>query len=455
MLLNAAPHIIWPMEFVLPHDSHLRPYWLIQLGLKIYDFLGFGFKRGTAKLKSSTALDFSTDKMGDPLHNTYKRGFSYADCWVQDSRMVTLNAVDAYERGAVIMPRTACIGLEPSHDKDGWDVNLQNVTTGDTFQIKARQVVNAAGPWVRDLLDNSKLTEDTDKQMDTTPHVRLVKGSHIIIPRLYEGEQSYILQQPDNRIVFAIPYEHQYTLVGTTDKPFDGDAANVTIDDDEVDYLCAAINRSFKTQISADDVATSYSGVRSLLDDGNENASKVTRDYKLFLDKKYGPPILSVFGGKITTYRKLAEDVVNRLSTFYPDRKMKPWTEYVTLPGGDIPDADFEGYVAQQQETYDFMPPNVLRRYIRAYGTRFKAIIGSAQSLNALGTHYGNHVYSAEILYLLRYEFATTLEDIMWRRSKLGIHVSRETKQHLEVDFAKLISIVKNEDNNYAHFARN
>jgi len=455
VLLKAAPHIIWPMEFILPHDKHLRPYWLIQMGLRLYDFLGGKLFRDKGPLPRSHALDFATSEKGDALDDKYERGFSYSDCWVQDSRLVTLNAVDAFERGAVIMPRTACVMLDPSHEKDGWDVTLQNVETGDQFQIKTRQVVNAAGPWVRDLLDNSKLTKDTEKQEDKTPRVRLVKGSHIIIDKLFEGEQSYILQQKDGRIIFAIPYENKYTLVGTTDKSFEGDAANVVIDDDEINYLCAAINQSFKTKITAENVRSHYSGVRSLLDDGESNSSKVTRDYKLFLDKKFGPPILSVFGGKITTGRKLAEEVVNRISTFYPEKKLKAWTEHVPLPGGDIEGGDFEQFVLDKSVRYKFLPIELVHRYARAYGTRLDALVGSSHELNDLGTHFGDGVYEAEVFYLLRYEFATNIEDILWRRSKLGLHISLATRQHIESALPKLLNRVAGEGNNYAHFARN
>ncbi len=446
IMLSSAPHIIWPMRFVLPHDKHLRPYRLIQLGLKLYDFLGGKFFSDKhSVLKKSDAVDFATDALGDPLHDDYARGFSYADCWVEDSRLVALNAVDAYERGAVILPRTACVMIEPSHDQTAWDVTLQDTATADQFQVKVGQVINAAGPWVRDLLDNSNLTSDTQKQKDYTPRVRLVKGSHIIVPRLYDGAQSYILQQPDGRIIFAIPYEYKYTLIGTTDKPFDGDAANVIIDDEEIEYLCTAINSSFKNKITKQAVVSSYSGVRSLLDDGEENASEVTRDYKIFLDKKYGPPLLSIFGGKITTARKLAEEVVNRLSTFYPDRDLKLWTEYIPLPGGDIANNDFDAFLKSQSDLYTFLPKDLLYRYARAYGTRISGLIGTAKSLEEMGDHYGDHVYEAEILYLIRYEFASSAEDILWRRSKLGLHISKETNQLIERALPTLITKVKGE----------
>lgn len=454
VMLKSAPHIIWPMKFILPHDKHLRPYWMIKAGLKLYDFLGGKLLKNSPILPRSEFVDFATEGLGDPLEDKYERGFSYADCWVQDSRLVVLNAVDAFERGAVIMPRTACIHLEPSHNKEAWEVTLQDIRSGDRFQVKARQVVNAAGPWVRDLLDNSELTKDTNKQIDKTPQVRLVKGSHIIINRLYEGDQSYILQQSDGRIVFAIPYEHKYTLVGTTDKPFEGDAANVMIDEDEVDYLLEAVNQSFKEKVTRENVMSHYSGVRSLLDDGNENASKVTRDYKLFLDKKFGPPILSVFGGKITTGRKLAEDAVNRISTFYSDEKMKSWTENLPLPGGDIEGGDFDEFLKSQAGIYKFLPEDMLYRYARAYGTRMSAVLGSAKSLNDLGEHYGDDVYEAEIVYLLRYEFATSVDDIIWRRSKLGLHILPETKKNIENSFSKLLNMIETEGGNYAHFAR-
>jgi len=430
VLLKMAPHIIWPMDFVLPHDDSLRPYWMIQMGLRLYDFLG-----GRKKLKSSIALDFATQKEGDPLNNKYKRGFSYADCWVEDSRLVVLNAMDAYERGADIMPRTACVKMEPSVDQNGWDITLANTMTNDQFQIKAAQVVNAAGPWVRSLLDNSELS--SDEPAIKTPQIKLVQGSHIIVPKIYDGEHSYILQQPDGRIVFAIPYEHDFTLTGTTEKEITNDDLNhMSITEEETQYLCTAINSSFEKQIALDDIVFTYSGTRPLLDDGAKNASKVTRDYKLFLDTTHGAPMLSVFGGKITTYRKLSEEVVDILSTFYDKKKMKAWTEYAPLPGGNIPNADFEKFLDQKLLQYPFLDDALITRYARAYGARMDVMLEHVESLSDMGEHYGDNLFEIEILYLIQNEFAMTLDDILWRRSKLGLHISPQTRELLNVKIA-------------------
>lgn len=437
-LLKAAPHIIWPLTFILPHHKDLRPYWMIQVGLFLYDFLA-----GRKKLGKSQGLDFATNSLADPLIDAYTRGFSYADCWADDARLVTLNAVDAYERGAVVMPRTACVGLIPMQDKKGWQVNLQNAFNGDEFQITANMVVNVAGPWVRSLLDSSGISDET------TPNVRLVKGSHIVVPKLYDGDQTYILQQPDGRIIFTIPYEHKYMLIGTTDIPYDGDSSAVSINEDEITYLCEAVNRSLKKKVTPEDIVWTYSGVRSLVDDGHKNASKVTRDYKLYVDERLGAPILSVFGGKLTTYRKLAEHAMDRVSTFFPDRKMTSWTEKSILPGGDIPGGDFESYVQKQTARYTFLPEAVIRRYARAYGTRMIGILDGAKKTADLGQHFGDHLYEAEITHLLRYEFAHTVEDVLWRRSKLGLHIQPETHQALEAAMPALLNKVKDEGKCY------
>lgn len=440
-LLNAAPHIIWPLKFVLPHDKHLRPYWMIKAGLLLYDLLG-----GRKKLSRSDALDFATDPLADPLNDKYARGFSYSDCWVEDARLVTLNAMDAKERGATILPRTACTFLAPTQDKKGWQVHLNDALTGDAFQITAAMVVNAAGPWVRGLLDGSNLTPDTQEIPDYVPKVRLVQGSHIVVPKLYDGDHTYILQQEDGRIIFTIPYEYNYTLIGTTDKPYEGDASQVEISEEEIDYLCNAVNASLKKQIIPEDIVWTYSGVRSLVDDGNSNASKVTRDYKLYMDERFGPPILSVFGGKITTYRALAEHAVDRVATFYPKRKIMAWTDKATLPGGDIPNGDFDAFIKAQKARYTFMPDTLIYRYARAYGTRMAVIMDGVNKMSDLGQDFGSGVHEAEILYLLRHEFAYDLNDILWRRSKLGLHISEETLKALEKAMPDLIETLKKEN---------
>lgn len=465
-LLRAAPHLVTPMKFVLPHDENLRPYAMIKAGLFLYDWFGgrkSARKGRKNKLEKSQALDFAISPLADPLKSTYTRGFSYTDCQTDDARLVTINAVDAYERGAIIMPRTACVSLVPIQDKSGWQVHLQNMLNGDEFQITANMIVNAAGPWVRGLLENSSLAtpravdnveggeqgEYQPSASDYVPHLRLVKGSHIVVPKLYRGDHSYLLQQPDGRVIFTIPYEKDYTLIGTTDVPFEGDASAVSISDEEVEYLCDAVNRSFKKKINAGHIMWSYSGVRSLLDDGNTSASKVSRDYKLYIDERAGPPILSVFGGKLTTYRKLAEHAVNRLATFRPQQSLLPWTDKAILPGGDMQNGDFEGFVQKQISRYTFLPEVLLRRYARAYGTRMSKILKGVNKIQDLGICFGDDVYEAEIFYMLCYEFAHTIEDVLWRRSKLGLHISDKTVQALEVHFPTLLAQVNRETDRY------
>lgn len=437
ILLKAAPHIIWPLRFVLPHDKHLRPAWLIRMGLFLYDTLS-----GRKKLAGSESLDFATNPLADPLKDKYARGFAYSDCWVEDARLVVLNAMDARENGAVILPSTACVHLHPVHNekqkKKHWQIFLQDMHTGDEFQVTSKIVVNAAGPWVRGLLDSSKLTPDTKENPDFVPHVRLVKGSHIIVPKLYDGTHPYILQQEDGRIIFTIPYEHKFTLIGTTDVPFEGNASEVHIEEAEINYLCAAVNASFKKQITPQDIVWTYSGVRSLVDDGKKSASKVTRDYKLYMDERFGPAILSVFGGKLTTYRALAEHAVDKLSTFYPKRKLMAWTEKGILPGGDIAKGDFEVFIKKQAARYTFLPADLLRRYARAYGTRMEVLLEGVNKVKDLGQDFGGQVFEAEIRYLITHEFAQDLDDILWRRSKLGLHISAEPLGALTKSFPEI-----------------
>ncbi len=396
-LLAMAPHIIWPLSFILPHDKTLRPAWLIRAGLFLYDHIG-----GRKTLPASRGVSLA----GGPLQARYKKGFRYADCWVEDARLVVLNAMDAAKRGAVIRTRTACTGLKPANG--GWQVELNGKEIAT-----ARIAVNAAGPWVRALLDQTGLARSK------TPQVRLVKGSHIIVPHLYNGAHAYILQQPDKRIVFTIPYEQDFTLIGTTDTEISGDPGAAALDAQETDYLCAAVNRSFAAQITPDDIVTSYSGVRALLDDGDENASRVTRDYRLELDEhEGGAKLLSVFGGKLTTYRRLAEEAVDMLSH-------KPrWTAGATLPGGDFD--DFETFVTARQARYPALPAELVRRYARAYGTLMDHFAQDP------GRHFGDDLYEAEIAYLIEHEWARTAEDILWRRSKRGLHVAPETVHNLE-----------------------
>jgi len=412
VLMNLAPHIIRPLEFILPHDENLRPAWMIRAGLFLYDHLA-----GRKKLKPSRGMHLSGHEAGTPLQDKYWQAFSYSDCWADDARLVVLNAMDAAERGAVIMTRTACTAME--RDGNIWRLRLQDMASGQEFTHTAAMTVNATGPWVRGFLDALDLSSAE------TPQIRLVKGSHIVIPRLYDGDHAYILQQPDRRIVFAIPFQEKFTLVGTTEVGFENDPSVAAIEQQEIDYLCTAINRSFKTQITPEHIVWTYSGVRPLLADENDNATAATRDYQIILDRSFGPPTLSVFGGKITTYRKLAEQALDELCGG------KPWTATEVLPGGNI--ADFDDFLKTQTTRYSWLPPALVERYTRTYGTRMDVFLDNSKSTNDLGRHLGDNLYEAEIYYLVGAEWARTTEDILWRRTKLGLHISADTKHNLDV----------------------
>jgi len=414
VLLKAAPHIIKPLEFVLPHVAGLRPKWMIGIGLWMYDHLA-----GRKKLSKSSAVSLNDALIGEPLLSSYRDGFKYSDCWADDARLVVLNAMDAKARGAEILTRTACMQIGMMHGTDFWYVRLKDLKSGDEFQISAKKIVNAAGPWVRGVLEASNLANES------TPKVRLVKGSHMIVPRLYDGDQAYILQQPDKRIVFVIPYEQEFSLIGTTDEPFEGDAMKPVISDKERDYLCAAVNRFFQKVVRPEDAPWTYSGVRALFDDGKGEARKITRDYKLHLDTSHGAPILSVFGGKLTTYRTLSVHAVDKIAG---SRKNRNWTAKVPLPGGDMP-ADF---VERQRKFYPFLPEDVLVRYIRSYGTCMKTMLMGIGNLKDMGRDFGGGLYEAEVLYLINHEFAKSAEDILWRRTKLGLHLEKKSMLSLE-----------------------
>ncbi len=414
-LLAIAPHTVRPMDFVLPHDDHLRPRWMIRLGLFLYDRFA-----GRANIKRSQAIEFATHPFGDPLADRYTQGFAYADCWVDDARLVVLNALDARERGADILTRTAVTKIERRRDGSGWALTLIDLASGDELRVTAEALVNTAGPWVR------KVLEASDIAGPRTPLVRLVKGSHIVVPQIHTGGQSYIIQQEDGRIIFAIPYEHHFTLIGTTDVPFTEDPGSAQIDQGEIDYLLAAGNRAFKTHLTQEHIVWTYSGVRALADDGEANASKVTRDYKLDLQTIDKAPLLSVFGGKITTYRHLAEEVVNKIT-----RRKASWTADMPLPGGNIK-TSMQSYVDDQAIRYPFLPHDLVWRYARSYGTRMDKFIEGKYALLDLGLDFGFGVYQAEIDYLIDHEFAKTAEDILWRRSKLGLHIDIHTQRAIE-----------------------
>lgn len=420
VLLKSAAHIIWPMRFVLPHQKGLRPAWLIRLGLFLYDYMG-----GRKILPPTKVLKRGSSAKFDPLQTHLKKAFEYSDCWVEDARLVVLNAVDAAERGATIATRTSCVGLQ--RHEDHWQARLEGETGEQT--IEARTVVNAAGPWVDDV------TGLANKPEDNTANVRLVKGSHIITDKLFEGEHAYFFQNGDGRIIFAIPYETgTSTLIGTTDVPFNSNKDEVTISTEEIEYLCEAVSEYFQKPVKPEDVTSTYSGVRPLYDDHSENASEVTRDYVLKMSEEEGAPILSVFGGKITTSRKLAEGVLRVLSDQLGGLE-EPWTKSEPLPGGDIPDADFDTYAEAFAAHYPKFPKEMIVRLLRAYGTRTKVILGDAQSPDELGEYFGAGLYRAEVEYLADKEFAKSADDILMRRGKLGLRMSGAERASLSAWF--------------------
>jgi glycerol-3-phosphate dehydrogenase len=415
-LLQIAPHIIRPMIFVLPHVQGLRPRWQIRLGLFLYDHIG-----GRKLLPASRGVRLTTPRY-ESLKPGYLHGFAYSDCWVDDSRLVVLNAIDAAARGATIRTRTRLVGAVV---RDGhWHAHCEDQRSGHRITIQARAIVNAAGPWVEEVLRTlASVHEDAQ--------VRLVKGSHVVVPKLFDGEHAFMLQNPDGRIVFAIPYEQEYTLVGTTDVPFEGDPAGVAISREEIDYLCETVSRYFRRAVTPADVRWSYSGVRPLSDDESANVSRVTRDYRLEVaESDAHPMVLSVFGGKITTYRRLAEHALEKLQPAIGGER-REWTGSSPLPGGDIPRADFASFASSVKKRWSFLPAQYAERLARAYGTRIDRILGGARAMSDLGEHYGAGLTQAEVNYLIAHEWAVTVEDILWRRTKLGLHLSPETRRRL------------------------
>ena len=420
VLLGNAPHIIWPLRFVLPHRRDLRPAWMIRLGLFLYDHLG-----GRKKLPASEGISFAKHVAGEPLRDDMTKGFVYSDCWVDDARLVVLNAMDAKDKGAEILTRTECIGANRSGDI--WKVTLRDQESGENRMVSGRMLINAAGPWCADLINPEKGVVKSD----TKANIRLVKGSHIVVPKMFDHDFCYIFQNGDGRIVFAIPYEGDFTLIGTTDIDFKGDPAKVKIDQDEIDYLCKLASGYFKKPVASEDVVWTYSGVRPLYaGDGEagegESASKVSRDYTLKLEANaHKAPALHVFGGKITTYRKLAEHALQIISKEL-DTKDTPWTADAVLPGGDFPHASYEAAFADYAARYDWMDAVMLKRMLRAYGTRIEQIVGDAKAMGDLGRCYGHDLYEAEVGYLMDQEWVRDIDDLIWRRSKLGLRLSAD-----------------------------
>ena len=412
-VLDIAPHIVGPLRFVLPHNGGLRPAWMIRIGLFLYDHLA---KRKT--LPGSESIRLRKSPIGEPLQDWLNKGFLYSDCWVDDARLVVLNAMDAREKGAEIHTRTRFISGQ--HENGLWRATVEDVDTGERREIVAKMMINTGGPWVSEVLHDRL-------HVNTAKHVRLVKGSHIVVPKLYEGAHAFLFQNPDKRIVFAIPYQDAFTLIGTTDDPYEGPLGKVEISQEEIVYLCESISRYFKQQVVPSDVVWTYSGVRPLYDDAAKNASAVTRDYVLDIESKAGePPLMSVFGGKITTFRRLAEHAFEKLAPFIPNLKPS-WTASSALPGGDIAGGDFDRFLADVKSRWSFLPADTARRMAHAYGTRIGNVIGNAKTLEDLGQDFGGGLTRAEVDYLVDHEWARTAEDILWRRSKLGLHVPDST----------------------------
>jgi D-erythritol 1-phosphate dehydrogenase len=415
VLLASAPHIIWPMRFVLPHNPADRPAWLVRLGLFLYDNLG-----GRKRLPGTRTLNLRTAPEGAPLKNEYGKAFEYSDCWVDDARLVLLNALDAARRGAEIHTRTACSSVR--RDGDLWTVEMTDTVSGAGKTIRARCVVNTAGPWVNDIIRRVA-------GMNSSRSVRLVKGSHIIVPKFWEGRQAYLVQNPDKRVIFINPYENDLALIGTTDIPYEGRPEDVAADSNEIDYLLKSVNRYFKQQLVPGDIVHSFSGVRPLYDDSAENPSAVTRDYIFEVDAENGKaPLLSVFGGKITTFRKLSEHALDRLKPFFPD--MRPgWTARSYLPGGDMPDADFEQFLGDIRIRYPWLPFDLAKHYARLYGTRMHELLGSAQAVADLGIAFSHLLYEREVQFLRASEWALRPEDVLERRTKHGLHMTLEQRE--------------------------
>lgn len=432
VLLRNMPHISWPMRFVLPLDPEMRfegdtpagrllarvmpwlrgrrPGWMIRVGLLAYDNMG-----GRQILPPAQSLSLVDGPEGAPLKPQFRHAFEYSDCWVQDSRLVVLNARDAAARGARIAPRTRL--LRATRDAGMWQAEVQDADTGTHETVTARMIVNAAGPWVAQVIHGAL-------GQNTGDAIRLVRGSHIVTRRLFEHDKCYFFQGPDGRIIFAIPYEQDFTLIGTTDQEHPDPDTPAVCTDEERDYLCAFASRYFRQPVGADDVVWSYSGVRPLRDDGSASASAATRDYSLRLDRD-GAPVLHVFGGKITTYRKLAEAAVADIGTVLPTAK-GPWTANAPLPGGDFPVDQVAAQIARLQVDHSFLTPAWAERLFQTYGLEAWDVLGDARTVTDLGADFGAGLTAAEVEWLRTHEFARTADDIIWRRTRLGLRMTPE-----------------------------
>lgn len=422
VLLRAAPHIVHPMRFVMPHVPELRPAWMIRAGLFLYDYLA---RRDT--LADSQSTDLRDAPYNDGLKSGFRKGFVYSDCWVDDARLVIANASAAAAAGATLLTRTACIAAERTGSL--WQVTLQPEQRA-TDTIACRALVNAGGPWAIKMLRKIK-------HLEKSFSLRLVKGSHIVVPRLYQGDHAFTLQNDDQRVIFVYPYEERYTLIGTTDIAHDGAPGECAASTEEIAYLCRAANRYFARQLDAADVVWSYSGLRPLVDDGTQNVSQITRDYTLRVEgDAHNAPLLSVFGGKITTYRKLAEQVLEKLADWFPSMKA-PWTAAAYLPGGDMGSLSFAQYAERLIAERPALPGDLLRALVARHGSLAPQVVGDAQSPEQLGQHFGHTLYAREVDYCIQHEWARTADDLLWRRTKCGLHLNSQQKQAL-VDYVTI-----------------
>ena len=441
VLLKMMPHISWPMRFVLPLSSEMRfenstptshllnflmpwakgkrPAWLVRLGLFLYDNLG-----GRKILPGTSSISLSKDLAGNVLIKKFKKAFEYSDCWIEDNKLVALNALDAKNRGAKILTRKKVTNAK--RELDLWKITVEDQLTNESQEHHAKVLINAAGPWVADIIS-------TKLQINSKDNIRLVRGSHIVIPKMYDHDKCYFFQGTDGRIIFCIPYEYDFTLIGTTDVDHDSIETKPTCSDTERDYLVNFASQYFVEEISSKDVLWSYSGVRPLYDDGTENASAATRDYVLKLeDNSDGAPLLNIFGGKITTYRKLAEAAISEISKFFPDLK-EPWTANSSLPGGDFPVQDVAKLIKKLRSDFSFLTEIRARRLIRSYGLNAWEILKGCRDLEDLGERFGEILTQREVDYLRENEFASEVDDIIWRRTKLGLRMSEKDKKQLSI----------------------
>ncbi len=444
VLLRAMPHISWPMRFVLPYHPDMRfegdtptskllttfmpwmkgrrPAWLIRVGLAMYDALG-----GRKLLPGTYTLDLTRRPEGAPLNDKFTRAYEYSDCWIEDSRLVALNARDAEAHGARIMTRTEVVGAE--REGGHWVIRLRDAVTGGETTRRARMLVNAAGPWVGDVISGTL-------RLNTTDNVRLVRGSHIVTRRLFDHDKCYFFQGTDGRIIFAIPYETDFTLIGTTDQEHLRADEKPVITDGERDYLLTFASQYFKTPVTADDIVWTYSGVRPLYDDGAKSATAATRDYVLKVETAGGAPLLNIFGGKITTYRRLAEAALEKIVSHVP-ASSGPWTAGAPLPGGDFPVKGVKALIAALMADYPFLTERWATRLVRAYGTEARQILGTATSAPDLGEDFGATLTATEVEWLMRREFARRAEDVVWRRSKLGLRLDAAQIDRLDAWMAE------------------